>query len=160
MCALHPPHPPPRLPRAWDRVGTRHAFISRLTPHTSPQRPLARSTAHHSPCWARGWSCRGWPGWRGAVARRTTCLKRGADSQASVQVPWEPARSQELGVGGLREAPSPAPARERGTEGPPLGPRAQNRALPTPRLCTRPQAPPGSSRRLSRIPGGGGPFQT
>ena len=49
MCALHPPHPPPRVPRAWDRVGTRHAFISRLTPHISPQRPLARSTVHHGP---------------------------------------------------------------------------------------------------------------
>ena len=143
--------PPPTAPLApgsqslgqsWH---TAHPQLTvRLTPHTSPQRPLARSTFHH------------WPGcpWpvlgSGLELQRPAwvaggCLSGGQRVLNGEQTPrlrcrplWEPVGSQELGVGGLREAHSPAPARERGTEGPPLGPpSAQSRALPTPhnRTC-------------------------
>lgn len=145
MCALHPPHPLPRVPRAWDRVGTRHTLSSRLTSHTSTQRPLARSTFHHWPGCSRPVLGSGLelqrPAWvaEGCLSRGQCVLNGEQTARLWCRPPptWEPAGIQELGVGGLREAHSPAPARERGTEGPPLGPpSAQSRALPTPRNRT------------------------
>lgn len=167
MC---PPPTAPRAPGSQSLGQSRHTahpqLTVRLTPHTSPQRPRARSTFHHWPGCPRPVLGSGLelqrPAWAagGCLSRGQRVLNGEQTARLRCRPPWEPAGSQELGVGGLREAHSPAPARERGTEGPPLGPpSAQSRALPTPRNRTcapdpeRPRAQVGGFHRSLGVGG-------